>query len=78
MRAPPELASNGDGRKTTPPERGMFARRRWHFLGRLTQNPDHSNLPELYDVRVNLAVSPVVLRPTEAASLLVLAQELAG
>jgi hypothetical protein len=54
----------------------MFARRRWHFLGRLTQNPDHSNLPELYDVRVNLAVSPVVLRPTEAASLLVLARSL--
>ena len=56
----------------------MFAWRRWHFLGRLTQNPDHPNLPELYDVRVNLAVSPVVLRPTEAASLLVLAQKLTG
>jgi hypothetical protein len=52
--------------KTTPPERSMFARRRWHFPSQLTRNPDHPNLPELYDVRVNLAVSPAVLLPPGA------------
>jgi hypothetical protein len=69
MRAPAQAClSTGMAQKTTLPEPSMFARRRWHFPGRLTQNPDHPNLPELYDVRINLAVSPVVLRPTGAAS----------
>jgi hypothetical protein len=56
----------------------MFARRRWYFPGRLTQNPDHPNLPELYEFRINWARTPVVLRPTVAVSLFVLAQQLAG